>query len=144
MNEIISQSILDLIKYFVLNQLSFSITVDNNNNWDNELPLRLKEVTRFRLDMKNTDLSDSYVEKNGDIIIVAGIDNLIYTKVIEACDVHSIGEFQKEPLIIKQFVEKPQIIREKKLTETENQSSMDAMRKHNPKYFIRKIKDKND
>ncbi len=141
METIINTAILDLVKFYITNKTPFSITIDNHNNWDTILPSRLSDKKRFRLDMQNTDLSDSYVDTNGDIIITAGIDDTVYTKVLEACDIHTIGLLQKEPIITKQFKEIPNSVIKPKAIPTNVEHSMDYMRRNNPHLFIKKILD---
>ncbi len=140
MQSIINQALLELLKLYVAKQVEFSITLDNHNNWDIVLPSRLSGLTRFRLDMKSTgtDLSDSYIDDNGDVVLTAGIDGTVYTKVIEACDIHEIGPLLKLPIITKQYVETPSVKAAPKAVPVDIEHSMGCMRKNNPEMFAKK------
>ena len=140
MTAIINKALLDLLKLYITEQIEFSITLDNHNNWDIKLPLRLSSQKRFRLDMKSTgtDLSDSYIDTKGNVVLTAGIDDIVYTKVIEACDIHEIGLFQKLPVITKQYIEVPTVKVEPKAIPVDTAHSMNCMRKNNPGLFTKK------
>ena len=144
MEEIINKSIINLAKYFVIEQIPFTIVLDNHNTWDNELPERLSTQKKFLLKMQNTDLSDSYIDEQNNLIIAAGIDNNVYTKVLEGLDVHSIGLVDREPLIVKQFIEYPEVVQSKKKTKTDDEieHSMSSMIKNNPSFFKKEKENK--
>ena len=137
MNTIISNALLELAAHYVSTGTPFTITLDNHNNWDNTLPDRLKIQQRFVLNMENTDLTDSYVTDNGDVILVAGIDDIVYTKTLNHTDVHCIGLLGKKPLIVKQFIEEP-ILESKGYTVPTKDAikqSISAFKKYNPEMF---------
>ena len=141
MNDIINTALLALTKFYITAQIPFALTLDNHNNWDTVLPNRLKTENKFLLNMQNTDLKDSYIDTNGDIIITAGIDDIIYTKILEACDVHSIGLVGKIPIIVKSFSELPaQAVSHSKI-QTDTKHSMECMCRNNPKLFKKEVKD---
>ena len=140
MNDIISNAIEDLLVYYVSNNLEFSIILDNHNDWDIELPERLNKLDSFRLNLVNTDLDDSYIDSNGDIILIAGIDDVVYTKVFKACDIHAIGVVDGAPLIVKQFRDEPLIkpLSPQLPSKEAMKRSVDALKKYNPQLFKRK------
>lgn len=137
MNDIINSALMELVCKFVSGSEPFSLIVDNHNNWDKPLPERLSKLPNFLLNIQNTDLEDSYVESNGDIVITAGIDDVVYTKVLEAADIHAIGYLGKPSLIIKQFKETPTLtpISPTMPSKEALQHSMDAFKKYNPSLF---------
>lgn len=139
MNTIINDALVSLVKHFVAEQLPFTLIVDNHNNWDKPLPERLSSTTRFKLNVQNTDLSDSYIDKDGNIVITAGIDDIVYTKVLEACDIHSVGPLDKIDLVIKQFIEEPEVIATGLKLPIDTKHSMECLRKFNPEYFSKKL-----
>ena len=102
-NNIISTAVLDIVKAYINNQEPFTLIINNNHNWDKALPDRLG--SRFLLNMENTDLEDSYVDDNGDIVLTIGINDVVYTTALISADIHAVGPLKKEPLITKQFKE---------------------------------------
>ena len=136
---IINNALIELIKDYITNQEPFSLVVDNHNNWDKTLPDRLKAEKKIMFNIENTDLSDSYVEENGNIVIYVGIDGEVYSKILTREDIHAVGPIKKTPIIMKPFVEKPAIaeinvpkIEISEETEKLQQHSMKCFAKNNP------------
>jgi len=137
MRDILSNAIEDLLVYYVSEQIPFSIIVDNHNDWDIQLPERLNKLPNFLLNVQNTDLEDSYVSAEGDVIITAGIDDIVYQKAFKACDVHAIGAMGKQADIVKQFRDEPLIkaLSPEPADEAGLLHSMECFKKYNPSLF---------
>jgi len=139
--DIINESNYNLIKNFILNNISFAMILDNHNNWDYEFPERLKSQKRFIIDIKEQALEDSYIE-NDKIIIVIEIDNITYSKELEYADIFAIKEKADSeiPISTRPFAMAPKPIKREGNSfifpsEEDIQSSMKMFKKYNPKLF---------
>ena len=134
--EIINNALLDLAEYYISSNIEFFIVIDNHDNWDQPLPARLKGP-QFLLNIVETDLEESYIHSNGDIVITAGIDDVVYTKVLDQSDIHAIGPLGQPPMITKSFTEKPEFqpISPYMPDADGLLKSMEAFKKHNPSLF---------
>lgn len=133
---IITTAIEELLFYYITEQIPFTLTVDNYNNWDKPLPARL-ELPQFTLNIENTDLEESYVHSNGDIVITAGIDDFIYQKVFTAVDIAAIGTIEDGPVIRKPYKEYPQKDASKPSIATDGvMHSLECFVKNNPDWGI--------
>jgi len=139
--DIINESNYNLIKNFILNNISFAMILDNHNNWNYEFPERLKSQKRFIIDIKEQALEDSYIENN-KIVIVIEIDNATYSKELEYADVFAIKEKTESeiPISTRPFEMKPKPIKIEGNSfifpaEEDIQSSMKMFKKYNPNLF---------
>lgn len=120
MKDIIETAMLDLVRHYINTQQEFSIVLDNHNDWGSPLPDRLSAAKRFMLNVVETDLEDSFVDEDGTISIVAGIDDGVYQKTLKAHDLHSVGLVGIDPIIVKPYVETPTVVPTSPGVPTEN------------------------
>ena len=137
MNDIIESVLMELTYEFVSSSEEFAIVIDNHNNWDKPLPERLRTAKQFILNMQNTDLEDSYIAENGDIILTAGIDDVVYTKVLEVADIHCVGYIGLPALVIKQYRDTPTMepLSPSMPSDEALSHSMETFKKYNPSLF---------
>ena len=138
---IINYALLDLVEYYIQRVEPFSIIIDNHNNWNLQLPDRLKSLPRFLLNLENSDLEDSYIDKENNIILTAGIDDIVYTKKLLPEDIHSVGPLKNPTLLEKSFVDQPPLkpqnlaIKQSMPDDAQLAHSMACMQAHNPNLF---------
>jgi hypothetical protein len=138
MKTIINNTIMDLLSYYIANQLPFTIKVQNYDDWDFPLPARLN-FPQFTLNIENTDLEESYVESDGSVWLTAGIDDNVYLKEFKACDIAAIGPVGGLPVILKPYVDKPVVkpTSPTKASESGVEHSTNCFRKSNPTMGIK-------
>jgi hypothetical protein len=138
--DIISENLYNIVADFINAQEDFTFIVHNNNNWNVELPERLKKENQFVLNVDKQTLEDSYVE-DGKIIINTKFDDVEYSKEFDFCDIGGImGPDRKTPIFIKPFQEKPEIEKPVKplngdIDEDGIRHSMEMWKKNNPELF---------
>lgn len=137
---IISSAIYRTVQELLGSQEEFSIIVQNHNNWNIDLPERLKTQSQFIMNIKEQTLEDSYVE-DGKIIINTEFDGQDYSKEFGYADIAGIIEINgKTPVMVKPFTELPEIPEptkalNNKVDEKGLQFSMESWKRNNPELF---------
>ena len=128
---------MDLLSYYITNQLPCTIKVQNYDDWDKPLPSRLS-VPQFTLNIEQTDLEESYVGSDGSVWLTAGIDDVVYHKEFKACDIAAIGPVGKLPVMLKPYVEEQKVKHTlPKLAGTSGvKHSVECFKRNNPDMFI--------
>lgn len=134
MNKIISDALMAIVRHCITTQTPFTLVLNNHGGWDKPLPVQLKEASKFMVNMVHTDLSDSHINQDGDIVIVIGIDDVVYTKVLVSSDVNSAGLIGEPMLITKHFDETPASLQDEPVVYG-LRHSMECFKKNNPHLF---------
>jgi len=138
---IISEMIYETAVSLLQSGEEFAIIVQNHNNWNIELPDRLKSQSQFIMNIKEQTIDDSYVE-DGKIIINTEFDDQEYSKEFELADIAGIICIDgKTPIMVKPFIEEPKLpiptrtLGNNEVDEKGLQKSMEMWKKHNPELF---------
>jgi len=142
---IISDHIYSMVSHMIDQNIPVNILYQNNNDWDNELPLRLQKNKNFVIKIEDNTLEDSYVDEDGYFYIVADFDNQIYTKKMIHADILGILDENLKPFIMKPFIEKHPILQLSKKSKNKKfnseidtqgiNHSMKMFKKNNPDLF---------
>ena len=139
--DVLSDSIYNTIGALIYNNIDCSIIVHNHNNWDKELPDRLKGQPQFIMSIKEQTMEDSYIDE-GKIIISTTFDGEEYSKEFEKADIGGlIGPDGKTPLMVKPFMEQPTIpvptktLGNGEIDENGVLHSMEMFKRNNPEMF---------
>jgi len=117
--------------------------IENNNNWDKELPDRLKSEVRFMIKIENDTLNDTFVE-DGKVYISTEFDGELYSKEILKEDIAGFFDIKSMKVdYVKPFSEKPELQFEKPkkkfnlddIKQSDIQKSMEVFKKYNPELF---------
>jgi len=104
--EILSKGIYDTVAELIMQEEDFAIVVNNFNDWNVELPERLKSHEQFILNINKQTLEDSYVDDDWNIVINTVFDDYDYTKVFSPRDISALlANDGKSPIMIKPFKE---------------------------------------
>ena len=145
----ISESFFDMFSEFVAENQPFGLIVQNHNNWDSELPDRLKNQQQFMLKIENDTLDDTtmnVVDGRVDITIGTEFDDKFYSKEFTHEDIAGFFLIENmKPFLIKPFFLKPTAVlrndgekfgfKEEDIKEEDLVDSMNAFKKHNPELF---------
>jgi len=141
--DILSENIFKMVSDFINFDTDCSIIVQNHNNWNIELPKRLKMQEQFILNVDKQTMENSYIDEDRKIVINTVFDNVEYSKVFESADIAGIV-YKGNPIMVKPFIETPKIPTPKKtlnngvtdeVDEDGVRKSMEMFKKHNPELF---------
>ncbi len=140
MKDIISGSMLDIIKQAVISQIEMKFLFQNHNTWDSELPERLQKMSQFPLDLKDDSLEDCYFDDDNNLVLVMEFDGETFSKVLEEADIAQLLLENGQAYFAKPFNQTPEItIKEKKAEAVPDdvalEISMAAFKKNNPDMF---------
>ena len=106
MKEVISQNMYKTVIEIFKNNFDFCIVINNNNDWDNELPDRLKNEKAFLLEIVDDTKEDSYITEDNELVICTDFGGELFTKVLQKEDILGIYDINKKALVQKSFKEK--------------------------------------
>jgi len=141
--KILSNGIYKVISDYISTDTDCSIIVQNHNNWNIELPDRLKKEQQFILNIDKQTMEDSYIDEDSNIVINTVFDNVEYSKVFEPADIAGLV-YKGNSIMVKPFIETPKIPTPKKplnngttneVDENGVRKSMEMFKKHNPELF---------
>jgi len=148
MKEKISKKFFEMLADFIEEGEPFGLIIQNNNDWNKELPDRLKSQNQFMIKIENDTLNDSFViREDGEIEITIGteFDGEFFSKEFTHEDVAGFFLISNmRPFLIKPFVlKKLSILKEGKrygfdpndIKEEDLIDSMNAFKKFNPELF---------
>jgi len=105
MKETISDAVYNLACTLIDQNFEFAIQIHNGNDWDKELPDRLKSQKGFLLKLDGDTLADIEFDDNDNFIVSTEFDDELYTKTFGPADVQAIYGIDLKPLLVKNFVE---------------------------------------
>lgn len=100
----ISDHLYSIVTHMIEANEEVSIVVDNANDWDYELPQRLKSQKQFILDIAGDTLADAETDSDGFFTLTAEFDGEMYVKTFNHSDLVGIIK-DKKPYLMKPFVE---------------------------------------
>lgn len=137
---IVNETLLNLFKSLLTNNVDFSFIMDNHNNWDQALPERLHSQKKILFTVNKQTLEDSYIE-NDIVYFITAVGDDTYSKIITADDIHAISFAQDgKPYFQKTFITYPVVEvtktkKNKEPTEAELSISMNSFKQNNPEMF---------
>lgn len=141
LKKIIDKNVYDLIIDLVQDEEPFSLLLANYNDWDHPLPERLRDQKAFILYISDDTLEDSFVNNDGQLVIVTDFDGTLCEKILLHHDVMGVYNLKNKPLLVKEYFSEyvaPFVKVTKKFktpSDQEIQPSMEMFRKLNPHLF---------
>jgi repressor of nif and glnA expression len=149
MLDVISSSFYEIFYELCYENQPFGLIVQNHNNWDKELPDRLKNQQQFMIKIENDTLADLKVSEDEDgvyVTIGTEFDGVFYSKDFTHEDIAGFFLIENmKPYLVKPFVLKPKAIIKKDgqkfgfdpdaVKDEDLVDSMNAFKKYNPELF---------
>ena len=135
-DKITSEHFYNLVVDIFKSNEDFSIILNNNNDWDYELPQRLQKEKKFLLEVVDMTKEDSYITDKNRLVINTEFDDNKYSKELINEDIFGIVVDAKQYLTKTYEEEHPRLNITHKSTSTENielqEKSTRAFKRNNP------------
>ena len=94
-----------MIQSLIKTETDFKLIIYQNNDWDKDLPEKIKEEfnNKLLLIYKEDNIGLCEIDENGIIILSYEFENDIYFKELFLDDVYAVTNIKGEPLIINNF-----------------------------------------
>lgn len=141
--ELYSTALFNLVTSHIDTNLPIKIIVSNHNDWDMDLPHRLKNEPQFILEIDGQTLDDCTTSEDlKSFHVSTEFDGVIYNKTFISADVHGIVNSEMKPIFVKPYIEEHPKIEENikgskqlPLDKKGIEHSMKLFKKNNPEMF---------